>query len=148
MEFIPAAFRKPYLHLGESVCHRLGDRSDEHVISEHILAAEFRVICFLSCRPVIVQRTAESDTFVISLTCHCVDVWRHVITLTYCLADDIGVFLGEYPRLLVEGSALRAVSTHHRAETAILKPSCVHFWVNRITEMSSDIMAPISVEYI
>ena len=148
VEFVPAAFRKPDLHLCESVSHRLCHRGDEHIVTEHILAAEFHVVCFLSFRPFVIKRTAQGDTFVISLTGHRIDVWRHIIALTYCLTDDVGIFFCEYPRFLVEGTALRTVGTHYRAESAVLKPSCVHFRIDVVSEVSSDVVAPISVKYI
>jgi hypothetical protein len=68
--------------------------------------------------------------------------------LTYSLTDYIGIFFCEYPRLLVESSALRTVGTHYRAESAILEPSCVHFRIDVVSEVASDVVAPISVEHI
>ena len=93
VELIPCAFRKPDLHLCESVCHRLCYRSNEHIVTEHVLTAELLVISLLCLRPVVIKRAAEGYAIVISLAGHCVDVWRHVVTLTYCLTDHVGIFL-------------------------------------------------------
>ena len=146
MKLEPLPFRKPYVHLGKAVDCRLHYRSYEHVVTEHILAAE--VIRLLTLRVIIIHRTAECKTLVITLAGHCIDIRCHHIALTHCLTDHICVFLSKHPRLLVQSAALRAVRTHHRAESAVLKPSCVHLRIDRVTEVSSDVVAPVSVEHI
>ena len=143
MELIPLAFRKPYVNGSISVDTGLGHWSDEHIITEHILAAE--TICLKSLRIIIIHRTAESDAIIIANAGHCVDIWCHLIALAHCLTDHVCIFSVEYPWFLVQGTVLRTVCSHHRAETAILKPSCVHLRVDRISEVSSDIVAPISI---
>ena len=104
VEFIPVSFRDPDVHGCKSVLCRLGHRRYEHVVSEHILAAE--IISLLAFRIVVVKRAAERDTLIISLACHCIDVWCHLIALTYGLADHVGILLCENPRLLVQRAAL------------------------------------------
>ena len=146
MEFVPLALRKPYVDGGIAVDAGLGYRSDEHVIAEHVLAAEG--ICLRRLRIIIVHWTAECDTIIIANAGHCIYVRCHLIALAHCLTDHVRILGVEHPRLLVQRTVLRTVSSHYRAETAILKPSCVHLRINRITEVSSDIMAPISIKHI
>ena len=57
MKLIPFSFRKPYVNFCKSIDSRLGNRSDEHIVSEHILASE--VICLLAFRIVVIEWTAE-----------------------------------------------------------------------------------------
>ena len=38
------------------------------------------------------------------------------------------------------------MGTHYRAEAAVLKPSCVHFRIDAVSEVASDVVAPVSVE--
>ena len=146
VEFIPLSFRKPHTDCSITVRPRCGDRGDEHVISEHILAAER--IGFRTFRIIIIHRTAERNTFIIAFAGHCIYIRYHLVALAHCIADHACIGLFEHPRLLVQRTALRTMGTHDRAEGTVLKPAGVHLRVYALAlvEMSSDVVAPIAVE--
>ena len=104
VKFVPLSLRKPHIHSRIAVDRRGNHRSDEHVITEHILTAE--AVCLRSLRIVIIHWAAERKSFIISLAGHCIDVRSHFITLTNGLADHIGIFGCEHPWLLVESTVL------------------------------------------
>ena len=118
---VPTALGQPDVEGGEVAFHRSGDGRHQHIVSKHILVAE--AIGFGAVGPVVVERTAERQAFIMGFACHGVDVRNHLTALLDGVADDVGVFYGEGPWLFLDGGVLGGMAAQDGTQSAKLHPA-------------------------
>ena len=143
---VPTALWQPDVEGGEVAFHRGGDGSHQHVVAKHIFVAE--TVRLRTVRPVVVERAAERQTFIMGFARHGVDVRYHLTALLDGVADDVGVFYGEGPWLFLDGGVLGGVAAQDGAQSAKLHPASIELGSEFIAAVATDVMAPETIQHI
>ena len=142
----PAAFWQPRRAWRLTVSTRcLQHRSHKYVVAEHVLV--LIGIGLVGFRPVVVERSANGNTRIVSLPASGVDVWHQPIAQLHRFKQEWEV--GILPDATLDVGLIGGVSTEDGCEDAELHPAQIQFRIiGTVLHVAAQVVAPVAEAHV